>query len=503
MNKETTVARVNTVAFQGLNIVPVEVQIHIQKGLPGFNIVGLPDKTIAESRDRVRASLSSVGLSLPTDRITVNLSPASLLKEGSHYDLSIILGLLIVMGIISQESIEDYIVVGELKLDGTLNSIKGVLPVTVHALAIGKSVMCPCDNANEAALINNVDIIPVKSIITLINDIKNSNLYKHKYEAINVKPCSTPDLIDVHGQEVVKRALEIAAAGGHHMLMIGPPGTGKSMLAKRLNGLLPSMTDQELIEVSIIASVNGIMSSETITNKRPFREPHHSCSMPAMIGGGRMAGMGEITKSHNGVLFLDELPEFSMQVLDSLRQPLESGVVTVSRVNASFTYPAKFQMIAAMNPCKCGYMGEALKECRKAPICGQEYQRKISGPFWDRIDIQVGVQNIGVFELENKPVGERTSIVQKRVQKAFNIQKDRYRDTRFIKNADIEGEVISKYIELDQDSKNLLRDLNKKSQLSVRGYNKILRVARTIADLANSDKVLRQHVCEAISYKFT
>lgn len=495
------VACINTLAFQGIEAVPVEVQVHMSPGLPAFSVVGLPDKAVGESRERVRAALHSIGLALPPKRITVNLAPADQLKEGSHFDLAIALGLLISMGVIAMEEVNTYLVLGELSLDGRIMPIAGVLPGAMRALETGMGVICPEGNGGEATWLEQVPVLAPGTLLALINHLKGLQLLTHPTKIEVEASASYPDLSDIRGQETAKRALEIAAAGGHNMLMVGPPGSGKSMLASRLPGLIPELDREEILHVNMIASIAGELVNGKLRRTRPFRDPHHSCSMAAMVGGGRNARPGEITLAHNGVLFLDELPEFPRNVLDSLRQPTETGKVTVSRVNAHITYPARFQLVAAMNPCRCGYVSDPTQACTKAPRCGGEYQSKISGPLYDRMDIHIDVPAVPVLELQRELTGERSETVRHRVKAARDIQKLRYAHAKIKTNAEADGEVLTQATAMDAAAQAILREAVSKMSLSMRGYNRVLRVARTIADLAHEEYISRIHIAEALSYR--
>ena len=500
------VATVKTFAFLGVDAIKVNVQVKISPGTSIFSIVGLGDKAIAESKERIRAAISSIGLEFPYDRITVNLSPADLLKEGSHYDLAIAIGILIELKIIKQEDVNNHYCLGELALDGSLSKVNGILPAAIEANSQNNGIICPKQCGSEAAWAGNQDIIAAKNLICIINHLSNKQLLpKPQINRISINT-KYPDLKDIKGQKIAKRALEIAAAGGHNLLMVGTPGTGKSMLAKRLPGILPELNSKEILEINMIHSIDGKLDNSKIITQRPFRDPHHSCSMPAMVGGGTKAKPGEISLAHNGVLFLDELAEFPRTVLDSLRQPIENGNISISRVNAHINYPANFQLIAAMNPCKCGYLGEESKSCSRAPICGKDYQSKISGPILDRMDIIINVAQIDIFANHNKEQ-ESSEIVAKRVKKAHEIQYNRYKSEASMYNisskinAKINEELIKKYIELDEETQLLLKKSLDKLNISMRSYNRILKLARTIADLEQSEKINKNHILEALSYK--
>ena len=497
-------ARVNTITFNGLEILDVDLQVQVVSGLPAFTIVGLPDKAIAESKERVRAALQSLGLSLPAKRITINLSPADLLKEGSHFDLPVALGLLAVMGVVPNESLADYVVLGELGLDGSVISVNGVLPAAIHANARNKGLICPADNGSEAAWSGLKDIIAPNTLLELINHLKGIQTLSAPIRKQAPAPTKLLDMSDVKGQESAKRALEVAAAGGHNLLMIGPPGSGKSMLAARLPSILPPMTPEEALETSMIHSIAGALKDGKISFERPFQAPHHTASTPALVGGGRKGQPGEISLANNGVLFLDELPEFSRPTLEALRQPLENGTVTISRVHAHTTYPAKFQLVAAMNPCRCGHLGNHELECARAPICAQEYQSKISGPLLDRIDIQIEVPAVSPWDLADVKKGESSEDIRKRVIAARKIQKQRFIEAGLPElntNSELKGQALERLAELDDSAQQLLISFAEKNQLSARAYHRTIRLARTIADLQNKIKVSNMHVAEALSYR--
>ena len=500
------VSRVKTVAFSGLEATQVDVEVHITNGLPSFQIVGLPDKAVSESKERIRSSFYSIGLAFPMQRITVNMAPASLMKEGSHYDLSIALCLLVELKIIPQEKISDYIVLGELSLDGSLNKVSGILPASIFANSIENGVICPQGNGAEAVWSGNRDILAPNMLLEVINHMQEKQFLTKPEISKSDKNQDTifyPDLKDVKGHKKAKRALEIAAAGGHNMMMIGPPGSGKSMLASRIPGILPDLTLKEMLEISTIASIAGkLTENENIIKQRPFRDPHSSSSLPSLIGGGRNATPGEITLSHLGVLFLDELPEFARNTLEALRQPVESGSVSIARVNAHVKYPARFQLIAAMNPCKCGYFGENYINCSKMPKCAEDYQGRISGPLLDRFDIRIEVpiiQNIDIYDADEQ--SEPSKTVAERVMVARKIQSDRYKECDFSTNAYADGEILKKHTQLSEEGKNLMRTAIEKMHLSMRGVNKILKVSRTIADLDRTENINTNQLKEALGYR--
>ena len=502
------VARVNTVSFQGIDVKPVDVQVQISNGLPAFTIVGLPDKAVAESRERVRAALHALGLSLPPKRLTVNLAPADLAKEGSHFDLPIAMGLLAAMGVVPKEELEDFVVLGELSLDAAIRPVSGVLPAAMHANENSRHLICPEACGGEAAWAGELDILAPENLLQLINHIKGTQVMTRPEARLRDDDSAmrVPDLSEVRGQETAKRALEIAAAGGHNLLMSGPPGSGKSMLASCLPGILPPLSAREALEVSMIHSLAGVLPEGGLLKNRPFRNPHHSASQPALIGGGHKVKPGEISLAHNGVLFLDEFPEFARGTLEALRQPLETGDALVARANAHIRYPARFQLIAAMNPCRCGYLGDPEQECTKAPRCGSDYQSKISGPMMDRIDMHVEVSAVSAMDLQGVSTGESSQQVAARVAAARELQKQRYQafgsDKIGETNACADGKILEAIAPMDEDARALMQKAVELSKLSARAYYRILRVARTISDLSDGGEVLsKKHIAEALGYK--
>jgi magnesium chelatase family protein len=501
------VARITTIAFQGVDVQSVDVQVQISNGLPCFTIVGLPDKAVAESKERVRAALHALGIALPPKRLTVNLAPADLTKEGSHYDLPIALGLLAAMEVLPKDEMEKYVVLGELSLDAGIRSVTGVLPAAIHAVANDNSLICPALCGSEAAWAGDLEILAPSNLLQLINHIKGTQVLSPPEPKLCEETASfarATDLSQVKGQESAKRALEVTAAGGHNLLMIGPPGSGKSMLASCLPGILPSLSPREALEVSMIHSLAGMLSEGGLLKSRPYRDPHHSASLPALIGGGHKVKPGEISLAHRGVLFLDELPEFAPSTLESLRQPLETGEVLVSRANSHVTFPARFQLVAAMNPCRCGYMGDPSMECTKAPRCGGDYQAKLSGPLLDRIDLQVEVEAVSINDLSQQ-AGEASSHVAMRVRQARDIQAARYAalglspDTT---NAQVSTDILEQVAVMETAAKTIFHQAAEMMKLSARGYHRLLKVSRTIADLDNGSEIINQkHVAEALSYR--
>jgi magnesium chelatase family protein len=492
-----SIARVQSFAFAGIDAQPVEVQVQISSGLPNFLMVGLPDKAVAEARERVRGALTAMGLALPPKRVVVNLAPADMLKEGSHFDLPVALAVLAAMDVIPLEDLAQFAALGELSLDGRINAVAGILPAAIAAGNRDLGLICPQSQGPEAGWAGEITVLAAPDLLSLINHFRGTQILSPPPPGRLGGETKNLDLADVRGMETARRAIEIAAAGGHNLLMIGPPGGGKSMLASRLPGLLPDLLPREALEVSMVHSVAGMLEEGRLVTRPPFREPHHSASMAAISGGGNRAKPGEVSLAHRGVLFMDELPEFPRATLEALRQPLEAGHTTVSRAAAHITYPARFQLIAAMNPCRCGYLGDAARECGRAPRCGEDYQSKISGPLLDRIDLIIEISPVTPAELTHAPPGESSDIVAARVAAARNRQRARYGEDGPVTNA----EALADLITLSAEAKSFAEMAATKLRLSARGYTRSLRVGRTIADLAGIEAVQRNHIAEALAYR--
>lgn len=496
------VACAYSVAFQGVEARIVEVQCAVTPGLPAFSIVGLPDKAVSEAPDRVRTALTSMAIALPSKRITINLSPADLPKEGSHFDLPIALALLAALDILPSDVVERVVALGEMSLDGSLVPVAGALPAAVAAAQENRSLLCPKGSGAEAAWVNACEVIAAESL---------GDVVRHYTGQVPLAPAEpgevatlkhSRDLRDVRGQERAKRALEIAASGRHHLIMVGTPGSGKSMLAARLPTILPPLSAAEALDTSMIHSLAGLLDEGGISRARPFREPHHTASMAAIIGGGRNAKPGEVSLAHNGVLFMDEFPEFARNVLETLRQPIETGEVMISRANAHVKYPCRFMLVAAANPCKCGYLTDPARACARVPQCGEDYMGKISGPLMDRFDMRVDVPPVAYTDLDLPSSGDSSAQVAQRVAQARHVQMARYVDApNILCNADAEGDMLTQVAAQDPEGRELLMRAADRFSLSARGYHRVLRVARTIADLDGSQEVRKPHVAEAVSFR--
>ncbi len=500
------IAQINSAALFGIDGFIVEVEADISNGLPAFDIVGLPDAAVKESKERIRAAIKNSGLTMPSKRITLNLAPADIKKEGTHFDLPIAVGILTASEQLKQPS-ADSVFLGELSLNGDLRRINGVLPMVISSYQKGiKTIYLPEENAREAAVIEGLKVYGAKSLKDIVMHFTGEKkLSQYSGNASFFNPDENEnkyDFRDVKGQAFVKRALEIAAAGGHNILMIGPPGSGKTMIAQRIPGILPDMSFDEALEVTKVHSIAGLVSpNQPLVKTRPFRHPHHTISSVGLSGGGSSPRPGEISLSHNGVLFLDELPEFRRDALEAMRQPLEDGEVTITRASGTVTYPCSVMLVASMNPCPCGFYGDSTRECSCTQTQIMKYMSKISGPLLDRIDLHIEVPSVKYEELEKKQPGESSKNIKERVDKARRVQLDRYRCRGVYSNSQLTPELMKQYCELDQETNDLLREAYNTLGLSARAHNRILKVARTIADLAGEEKIKMEHVAEAIQYR--
>ena len=491
----------------GINAFLVEIEVDVSPGLPGFNIVGLAESAVKESRERVRAAIKNCGYAFPTQRITANLAPADIKKEGTGLDLPLALAVLCVSGTIPKEAVEGFVFCGELSLDGSVRPAKGILPIGLSAKALGKrGIMVPVENAGEAAVVKDLNVYPVEHLSQVTEFLRGD---------ISIEKCSIdlddlfsretgkgPDFSDVIGQETAKRALEVAAAGGHNISMVGPPGSGKTMLARRLPSILPPLTFEEALETTCIYSVAGLLPRDTpLIIKRPFCSPHHTISDAGIIGGGTIPRPGQVSLAHNGVLFLDELPEFKKNCLESLRQPIEDGYVTISRAAMTLEFPSRFTLVAAQNPCPCGHFGQEGHACSCSPSQIHRYRTKISGPLLDRIDIQIEVPAVPYSQLSRSRRGEPSDTIRKRVVEAGKVQEERFREVSIFSNAQMSVKEISSYCILDTACRQFLEDVSSRLQLSARAYHRIIKISRTIADLSGSEDIKMDHLAEAVQYR--